>query len=130
METLPEADSEEESLTTGKDDAFPTGSISTGSPTSQVSSVDFLFQNRCKLQDGKSIEDFTMDECEGETHKVSLLESIIQQLRDELRESKDQNELLEFRLLEIQEVNSIGSRQHVCLYFYFVEYIFDLIYYL
>ncbi len=46
------------------------------------------------------------DEMLSQRAKVSSLESTIRQLREELRESKDQNELLEFRLLEIEELGS------------------------
>jgi hypothetical protein len=113
LETLPEADSEEESFTGTKEDEFTSGSPPTESPSSQISSVDFPLLNQCKIQRGKSLEEFMIKECEQETHKVSLLQSIIQQLKDELRECKDQNELLEFRLLEIQEVNPSTARQQV-----------------
>lgn len=53
-----------------------------------------------------------LQQCEAENKKISALESIIRQLRDELKECKDQNELLEFRLLEMQELSSSPVRSH------------------
>lgn len=41
--------------------------------------------------------------------KILSLEKTVQQLRDELKECRDQNELLEFRLLEIQEFGLVGQ---------------------
>lgn len=69
-----------------------------------------------KLQVAKSLEDFAvLQQCEAENKKINVLQSIIQQLRDELKECKDQNELLEFRLLEMQELSTSPVRQHqVC----------------
>jgi len=131
LETLPEADSEEESLSGTKEDEFASaGSLPTESPSSQISSVDFPLLNQCKIQEGKSLEEFMIKECEQETHKVSLLQSIIKQLKDELRECKDQNELLEFRLLEIQEVNpSTSIRQvysNLISFHYLIDNLFDV----
>lgn len=56
-----------------------------------------------RLQVAKSLEDFGILQ-QQENQKITSLESIIRQLRDELKECKDQNELLEFRLLEMQEL--------------------------
>lgn len=49
------------------------------------------------------------NEIENQRAKVHLLEATIRQLKDELRESKDQNELLEFRLLELGELESSST---------------------
>jgi len=43
--------------------------------------------------------------------KVLSLERTIRELRDELRECRDQNELLEFRLLEIQQLGTSPPSQ-------------------
>ncbi|ODM99966.1 Janus kinase and microtubule-interacting protein 1, partial [Orchesella cincta] len=137
LETLPEAESEEEefesiSATVGKEDGLyritRSPLVSSASPSSSSSSSSELSPqaefppeftsllqpsiNGGKLEVAKSIEDFGMlQQCEVENQKISVLESIIRQLRDELKECKDQNELLEFRLLEMQEL-SASPRPH------------------
>ncbi|CAL8078072.1 unnamed protein product [Orchesella dallaii] len=138
LETLPEAESEEEefesiSATVGKEDGLyritRSPLVSSASPSSSSSSSSELSPQTefppeftsllqpaisgGKLEVAKSIEDFGMlQQCEAENQKISVLESIIRQLRDELKECKDQNELLEFRLLEMQELSASPVRPH------------------
>lgn len=145
LETLPEASSEEESLPTVKDDAessspstFSFSSLSRQRSQS-VACLDFSMElegiRHCgvgitgpssKTQRRRHFQDFTNEEFKEDPHKIFLLESIIQQLRDELRECRDQNELLEFRLLEIEEApqsNNIQVRVGlVSLLSYFVSF--------
>lgn len=130
METLPEASSEEESLTTNDDndhdeptpDTLPPippqfSSLSRGKSRSAASLEALLegSQHHHGSRRKRFEEEFTdrrkkEEECESQDgHKIFLLQSIIQQLRDELRECRDQNELLEFRLLEIEEAPSSSS---------------------
>ncbi|XP_035713215.1 sporulation-specific protein 15 isoform X3 [Folsomia candida] len=130
LETLPEASSEEESLTTNDDndhdeptpDTLPPippqfSSLSRGKSRSAASLEALLegSQHHHGSRRKRFEEEFTdrrkkEEECESQDgHKIFLLQSIIQQLRDELRECRDQNELLEFRLLEIEEAPSSSS---------------------
>lgn len=66
----------------------------------------------CEMSESCDISQPTIRyEIESQRAKVLSLETTIRQLREELRESKDQNELLEFRLLEIEELGSSSSSQ-------------------
>jgi len=59
----------------------------------------------CGRETRPDIQPTIRHEIERQRAKVLLLEATIRQLQDELRESKDQNELLEFRLLELGDLD-------------------------
>ena len=114
METLPEAESEEEG-SEGLDASEHENPLVT-SCSSQASDENFPLSQDSGSSNALEIRNagaaiIRCDSSEDQRSKILSLELTIRQLREELRECKDQNELLEFRLLEIEEIGSNASPQ-------------------
>ncbi|CAG7786985.1 unnamed protein product [Allacma fusca] len=112
LETLPEAESEEECSET--EDLSENGNPLVTSCSSQASDENFSLNHASNLEIRNVTDGQPIIPCEAsvdQRNKILSLELTIRQLRDELRECKDQNELLEFRLLEIEELGGNHSSQ-------------------
>jgi len=147
LETLPEAESEEESCSTTASEASNSGQHENTSSSSEDESCENGLSESSRFsavgpllscQPSSSLMSLPTERvdgadlresgaCDPHVEKISFLESMIQRLEDELRECKDQNELLEFRLLEMEDMAPTSNCHKKVMLLFFTDNLLPIV---